>query len=210
VSQQVNLYRPAFRKQKRRFSATAMLQAAALALAGIGALYGYSYWQVRQLRAEVLRTDQQFAGLQKRLEEITRQFGERVQSKDLQNRVQRLQEQLAEKQRLQQLLQTAQFNTQGFADYFAAFARQHLPGVWITGLEITGAAEQLILTGRSTDPELVPRYLQRLSAESRLRGIEFRSFQMTRGAADAKDAPAAYVEFVARTADGAPPRAGSP
>lgn len=201
MSQQVNLYQPIFRKEKRKFSAVTMLQATALMVIGIGLMYGYTYWQVRQLRDNFSQADKQFVNLTKQLDEATRQFGERLQSKDLQAQVQKLQQQLTEKQNLQQVLQSAQFNTQGFSNYFIAFARQHIPEVWITGLDIVGAAEQLTLSGRSTNPELVPRYLQRLSAETRLSGIQFHSFQMTRVAADSKGGAPSYVEFVAKTAD---------
>lgn len=174
---------------------------------GIGLMYGYTYWQVRQLRADVSQTDKQLASLTKRLDETMSQFGERLQSKDLQTQIQKLQQRLVEKQNLQQVLQSAQFNTQGFSGYFIAFARQHIPEVWITSLDITGAAEQLTLSGRSTNPELVPRYLQRLSSETRLSGIEFQSFQMTRVAADGKSGTASYVEFMAKTATTAGPAA---
>ena len=207
MSQQVNLYQPIFRKQRRKFSATTMLQAAVLMVLGIGLMYGYTYWQVRQLRMDVAQTDKQLASLTKRLDETMSQFGERLQSKDLQAQVQKLQQQLVEKRNLQQVLQSAQFNTQGFSGYFIAFARQHIPEVWITGLDITGAAEQLTLSGRSTNPELVPRYLQRLSSETRLSGIEFQSFQMTRVAADGKSGTASYIEFMAKTATAAGPAA---
>lgn len=204
MSQQINLYQPIFRKQKRKFSAAAMLQATALIVVGAGLLYGYTFWQVRQLRAESVQTDKQFAALDKRLEDTVRQFSEQLQSKELQERIRRIEAQVAEKQRLQEVLGSAHFNTVGFSEYFIAFARQHTPGVWITSLEITGAAERLTLAGRSTNPELVPRYLQRLAAEKRLNGIEFRSFQMSRPGADGKGVPAAYVEFVARTGEGGP------
>ncbi len=199
MSQQVNLYQPVFRKQKRKFSAMAMLQATGIAILGIGLLYGYTVWQVRGLRAEVALTDKQLASLTKRLDETTRQFGERLQSKELQDQIQRMQRQLAEKQQLQKVLRSAQFNTQGFSDYFIAFARQHIPGVWITSLDITGAADQMTLAGRSANPELVPRYLQKLSTEKRMNGIEFQSFQMSRGG-DAKSPVGTYVEFMVKTA----------
>ncbi len=209
MSQQVNLYQPVFRKQKRKFSALAMLQATGIAVLGIGLLYGYTLWQVRGLRVEVANTDKQVASLTKRLDETTRQFGERLQSKELQDQIQRLQRQLVEKQQLQKVLRSAQFNTQGFSDYFIAFARQHIPGIWITSLDITGAADQLTLVGRSTNPELVPRYLQKLSAEKRLSGIEFESFQMSRGV-DTKGAVGSYVEFIAKTAPVAVVPKGTP
>lgn len=200
MTQQVNLYQPIFRKQKRKFSAMAMLQATALMVLGIGLMYGYTQWQVRQLRAEAAHVEKQLAGLTKRLDDITRQFGERLQSRELQARIQEVQTQLAEKQQLRVALSSAKYNTQGFSDYFIAFARQHLSGVWLTGLDITGAAEQMTLKGRSINPELVPRYLQRLSNEQRLSGIEFRTFQMSRPGADPKAPPALpYVEFIAAT-----------
>lgn len=203
MSQQVNLYQSIFRRKKQKLSAVAMLQMTTVMILGVGLLYGYTFWQVRQLRNEVAQMDKQLVAMTRQLDETTRQFSERLQSKDLQAQVQKLQAQVAEKQRLQQVLQSAQFNTQGFSDYFIAFARQHIPGVWITGLDIVGAAEQMTLVGRSTNPELVPRYLQKLSAEKRLDGIEFRSFQMTRGAVDGKSSTASYVEFTAKTADSA-------
>ncbi len=205
MSQQVNLYQPIFRKQKRKFSAMAMLQATVLMVLGVGLMYGYTQWQVRQLRAEVATTDKQLGSLTKRLDDITRQFGERLQSRELQARIQEVQGQLSEKQQLRVVLSSAKFNTQGFSDYFIAFARQHQAGVWLTGLDIIGAAEQMTLKGRSINPELVPRYLQRLSNEERLSGIEFRTFQMARAGADPK-APllVPYVEFVAATGASTP------
>jgi hypothetical protein len=72
--------------------------------------------------------------------------------------------------------------------------------VWLTGFDITGSAEQMTLAGRSTNPELVPRYMQKLSAEPTLSGIEFRVFQMNRPAPDAKDTDVHYVEFQIKTA----------
>lgn len=200
MSQQVNLYQPIFRKQKRKFSAMAMLQATALMILGVGLMYGYTYWQVRMLRGDLAQTEKQLTNLTKRLESITRQFGEKLQSKELQARILNVQTQIAEKQRLRNVLARSEFNIQGFADYFIAFARQREPGVWLTGLDISGAAAQLTLKGRSINPELVPRYLQRLSSEQRLNGIEFRTFQMSRGATDPKSPEAPpYVEFMVAT-----------
>ena len=63
MSQQVNLYQPIFRKERRKFSAMTMLQAMGIAVLGIGLLYGYTFWQVRQLRGEVAQTDKQLAAM---------------------------------------------------------------------------------------------------------------------------------------------------
>ncbi len=51
--QQINLYRPIFRKQEKKFSALAMLQAGGAIAVGIAIIYGLIWWQVRDLREEM-------------------------------------------------------------------------------------------------------------------------------------------------------------
>lgn len=211
MTQQVNLYQPIFRKQKRKFSAMAILQATAAMVLGIVALYGYTWWQVHELRNEAKHTDKQLATMTARLDDVTKQFGALLTSKPLQEQVAGLERRVAEKQKLQQALQGATLtNTQGFSDYFVAFARQHIPGLWLTSFSIVGATEQLTLQGRSMDPEIVPRYIQQLSAERRLGGIEFQSFQMSRPAPDPKAGPVPYVEFLVKTESAKSPSRATP
>ncbi|GMR04019.1 MAG: hypothetical protein BMS9Abin22_547 [Gammaproteobacteria bacterium] len=197
--QQVNLYQPIFRKQKKKFSAMAMLQASAAVVAGIVLLYAYTQWHVVQLKSELKQADKQLAAVNKRLESVTQKFGGRARGESLQDKIDRLERQIRGRQRIQEILRRGIFsNTEGFSSYFAAFARQHIPGVWLTGFDITGAAEEIRLQGRSTNPSSVPRYMQKLSAEESLSGIEFHVFQMTRPEVEGKRA--SYVEFLAKTA----------
>lgn len=200
MSQQVNLYQPIFRKEEKKFSTVAMLQAMGLVVAGVAAIYAYTWWQVGTLKSELKRAEQQHAAASKRLTDATEKFGRLRGGVTPDGEIARLEGEIVAKQRIQEILQRGIFsNTHGFSDYFVSFARQHTPGVWLTGFDITGAAEQMTLAGRSTNPELVPRYMQKLSAEKTLSGIEFRVFQMNRPAADAKEPDARYVEFLART-----------
>jgi Tfp pilus assembly protein PilN len=200
VSQQVNLYQPIFRKEEKKFSTVAMLQAMGLVVVGVVAIYAYTWWQVGTLKSELKRAEQQHTAASKRLADATEKFGQRPGRTSLDGEIARMESEIVAKQRIQEILQRGVFsNTHGFSDYFVSFARQHTPGVWLTGFDITGAAEQMTLTGRSTNPELVPRYMQKLSAEKTLSGIEFRVFQMNRPAADAKEPDARYVEFQVKT-----------
>ena len=201
MSQQVNLYQPLFRKEEKKFSTVAMLQGAGLVLVGVVAMYAYTQWQVGALRGELKQAEQKHVSVTKRLAEATEKSGARQPSQSLDGEIARLEQEIAAKEGIQQILQRGIFsNTRGFSEYFVAFARQHIAGVWLTGLDITGAAEQMTLAGRSTHPELVPRYMQKLSTEKTLAGIEFRVFQMNRPAPDdVKDSPARYVEFQAKT-----------
>ncbi|MBI3778345.1 MAG: PilN domain-containing protein [Gammaproteobacteria bacterium] len=200
MSQQINLYQPIFRKEEKKFSTVAMLQAMGLVVVGVVALYAYTWWQIGALKDDLKRAEQQHATAAKRLADATQKFGQRTGPSSLDTEITRLESEIVAKQRIQEILRSGIFsNTRGFSDYFVSFARQYTPGVWLTGFDITGAAEQMTLAGRSTNPELVPRYMQKLSAEKTLSGIEFRVFQMNRPAADAKEPDARYVEFQART-----------
>ncbi|WP_372524058.1 PilN domain-containing protein [Sulfuricaulis sp.] len=199
MSQQVNLYQPIFRKEEKKFSTVAMLQAMGLVVVGVVAIYAYTWWQVGTLKIELKRAEQQQAAASKRLADATEKFGQRPGRTSLDGEITHMESEIVAKQRIQEILQRGIFsNTRGFSDYFVSFARQYTPGVWLTGFDITGAAEQMTLAGRSTNPELVPRYMQKLSAEKTLSGIEFRVFQMNRPAA-AKEPDARYVEFQVKT-----------
>ena len=202
MSQQVNLYQPIFRKEEKKFSTVAMLQAMGLVVFGVVVIYAYTWWQVGALKSELKRAEQQHVAASKRLAEATEKFGQRAGKTSLDSEIARMEGEIVTKQRIQEILQRGIFsNTHGFSDYFVSFARQHTHGVWLTGFDITGAAEQMTLAGRSTNPELVPRYMQKLSAEKTLSGIEFRVFQMNRPAADPKEASVNYIEFQVKTAD---------
>lgn len=181
MSQQINLYRPIFRKQEKKFSALAMLQAGGLMLLGIVALYVVLVWQVHSTRKDLARAEKQHAEVSARLHEVTQKFGPKAPTQTLVDRVAKLEQDVAARQRIHLALKRDLFtNTRGYSDYFLAFSRQHVAGVWLTGFSITGAGEDMKLQGRTSDPVQVPRYVQRLAAESSLAGKEFQVFVLKR------------------------------
>ncbi len=200
MSQQINLYHPIFRKQKKTFSARAILNAALVLIAGIVLMYGYTSWRVYQLRAEISLSGQRQALANKRLQSVTRQFTRPSRDIVLEREVRRHEQLLAARNKIREILQQGIFtNTTGYSSYFIALARQYTRGVWLTEISITGAGEKMTLKGRSTLANRVPRYLQRLSREKTLSGIEFDVFQIARPEEEKKEIPVKYVEFVAKT-----------
>lgn len=201
MKQQINLYRPIFRKQEKKFSAAAMLQAGAAILAGVLVIFGLLVWQVRTMREEVRQADKQVAMASKRLDEAARRFGIAT-SRSLMDDVANLERQVAQRQQMLDVLTRGRLsNTSGYSEYFLAFARQHVPDVWITGVDIVGAGDDLRLQGRTTNPAQVPRYVQRLSAEQVLNGKEFQVFVLSRPPKKDAQAPEPpYVEFLFKTA----------
>lgn len=200
MNQQVNLYHPIFRRQEKKFSARAMLQASGVLIAGALLMYGFAWWQVGSFKRQLEQSERDLATATRQLEDLVRTFGIKPVDPRLEQEVHDLETRLAAADQIESVLGSDAFaRSVGYSNYFAAFARQALPGLWLTGVTITGAAEQLSLRGRSTAPELVPRYLQKLSAEKTLSGTRFQVFQVARAE---KPAPTGvhYVDFVVKTA----------
>lgn len=201
MSQQINLFQQVFRKEPKRFAASTLLFACAMVLVVIALIYGAGYWQTQRLRAELQQAQRQQVVLAERLEELSGKLGTRAKSAFLEKEIARLQALIAAKSRVKQILERGVFaNTQGYSEYLLALARQHVAGVWLTSFAIAGAGERLTIKGRTTVPERVPQYMQKLAGEQTLSGIVFQIFRMARPQEDAKKTAAPFVEFLATTA----------
>lgn len=201
MSQQINLFQSSFRKEAKSFSATAMLYACTVMLLGIAVVYALGYWQLRGLQTSVAQAEGQQTALAEQLQEVSRSFGARAKNQFLDNEIARLEALVTAKSQVKDILERGVFaNTEGYSDYLVAFARQHIVGVWLTGFVIAGAGERLTLEGRTTVPELVPQYMQKLADEQTLAGIEFQVFRMARSNDDTGKRSPAFIEFMATTA----------
>jgi len=194
VIQQVNLYQPMFRKRRRIFTATAMVQSVILAVIGFGVIYAYGAWQVRQLATEVgaLQRDRDLAAA--RLVTLQRQLPKRQPSKVLAGEVARLVVVLQGRRQLVESLSSRVTGSAGMSPYLAGLARQHVVGLWLTGLRVAKGGKELQVRGSALDPALVPRLVRRLSAESEFRGRKFRTFTIERPESDPK-----RVDFLLQT-----------
>ena len=207
MSQQVNLYHPIFRKQEKKFSARTMLQAGVFIMVAIVLMYAYGWVQVGYLRVQAGQIGDQYAQEVKRLQDASSRLAARKSDPQLEQEAQRLEARIAAVQHIREISKHDYFaGIDGYSKYFIAFSRQRLSGLWLTGFTITGAGEQLVLEGRTETPELVPQYLQKLSAEKLLAGTTFEIFHMTRPAGVGVQDPtdkgmAPYVDFVIKTSE---------
>lgn len=204
MSQEINLYHPIFRRHPRRFSARAMSYTALLALvlvAGLGGWQGYQLMALERVYEELGREE---AVLQQRLQAINAELAARKRGRNLASEVERLERLVAARVQVREALSEPVFaNTRGYSPQFQALARQHLPGLWITGLRITSTGKSMSLEGRAFKPALVPRYIGRLAREQSLRGLQFDQFTMTRPEDERGGARADYVVFRISSADNA-------
>jgi Tfp pilus assembly protein PilN len=202
MSQQINLFSPLFLKKKHYFSALTMAQALGAVLVGTAAIYAFELRQNATLEATAAATDKQIATQREQLLKLSKEFSalgaSRGLAEDLARTEQRLQQRLA---LLADLQSGAGANADGFARYLEALARQALPGLWLTSIEIGGPRGALLIRGRALDSQLLPTYIARLNQEPTFAGKPIGELQVNaRGDAAGTQAPAVgqpsrYVEF---------------
>jgi hypothetical protein len=199
VSQQINLYNPLLLKQKKIFSARTMAQALGLIALGLTVLYGYARYQVANLQTETEHAGKRHEAVQARLVRISQQFGPRQKSADLEASIKRIEAELLALAEVQAALkQGGLVSTSGFSPYLKALARQAVEGVWLTGFSVAGS--EMVISGRTLKPGLVPEYISRLSGEQVLKGRKFAMLEMRQPeAVAAKDGKSStvprYIEF---------------
>jgi hypothetical protein len=215
VSQQINLYNPVFLQQKKIFSSRTMAAALLLLVAGVAALSVYGNMRLKALQAAADAGAAQLTQKEARLASVKLDFAPRVKSAGVEAELAEVESQLASLREVSGVLARGELgNTQGYAEYFRAFARQHADGLWLTGVSILGAGTEIGVRGRALDAQRVPGYLNRLTLEPVMRGKAFGSLQINQGAPGGRlddagksvPAPAPYVEFSLQSApEGAKP-----
>jgi hypothetical protein len=206
MSQQINLFNPVFLKQKKYFSAVAMLQSLGVLIAGCALIAVYAQYQVSNLSQESASSNGQLLAMQNQLKQVMAQYGPKPKSQSLELQIQKTEEELNSIKRVFDTLQRGDIgNTDGYASYFRAFARQSMDGVWLTGLNLSGAGSEIGLQGRAVKPELLPTYINRLKTEEIMHGKSFGTLEMKapstapNNKAASRDAIApeapAYIEF---------------
>lgn len=201
MSQQINLFNPAFSKQRELFTALMLVQAlAALVLVMIG-VYGYQYRQVTLLDKQIKNGATSLTQEQARLVKMAAEHAPRQKDAALEKRVADMEQQLKGEEAVLEVLQSGSLgNTQGYSGYMRAFARQTVNGLWLTEFGIKGAGKEMFLGGRTLRPELVPAYIQRLNQETATQGRDFAALEIQRPKMEpaSKDKPLKvpnYLEF---------------
>lgn len=215
MSQQINLFNPVFLQQKKIFSSRTMASALLLLFVGVAALNAYGNMRLQALQREADAGAAQLVQKQARLASVNLEFAPRQKRAEVETELQEAERQLTALREVSGVLERGELgNTQGYAEYFRALARQHVDGLWLTGVSITGAGLDIGVRGRALDPQRVPGYLNRLTGEPILRGKAFGSLSISQGAPGSRldesgkgvAAPAPYVEFsLAAAPEGARP-----
>ena len=208
MSQQINLFNPAFRKQRLVVSTMTAVYCMAVTLFVLLGFQTYSHLQIKGLDEE-MRSSQKLAKLQRAYVDRVKGDSTRKPSSTLEAEIARLETELKlARESVDALRGGAIGNPQGFAEYLRAFSRQSLSGLWLTGFTIAGGGE-ISIRGRVIHAELVPNYIQRLNQEQVLQGRTFASLTLSTPKAapvaaekgKEQQAPPRYLEFSLTTAE---------
>jgi hypothetical protein len=190
VSQQINLFNPIFLKKKRIFGAVPMVQALVAILLGTLALAGYAQFRVGELARRAAAGKALVEQREARLVKVTAQFQPRQANPALAEQLARTELLLKSLREADAVLHNGRLgNTDGYAEYFRALARQNVGGLWLTGVSIVGAGHDIGVQGRAMQATLIPNYVARLNAEKIMRGKTFASLRIERSTLE--PAPAA-------------------
>ncbi|MFK3737996.1 PilN domain-containing protein [Massilia sp. TN1-12] len=215
MSQQINLFNPAFEQQKHLLSATGMVAAAGAAVLVLAVAGAVVHVRTADLQAEADAGAKRLEAAQQRLAAVSAEFAPRAADPLVATQLSEAEGQRAALQRVRGLIEHGDLgNTQGYAEYFRALARQHVEGLWLTGVRVKGAGLDLGVQGRALDPALVPGFLARLRNEPVMQGKPVGSLQIGQAAdlkavdKDGKETaqPAPYVEFSLQSAGAAEPK----
>jgi hypothetical protein len=180
MSQNINLFAPAFRKERRRLTLATVAQGLGITLAVLFAYQAYLQHLVGGLTTEVNAAEAVLKSQRGFMEKLKDKSAALKTSATLEEEIGRLEAELKLARESMEALKGGAFgNQQGFAEYLRAFSRQSVNGLWLTGFTIAGSGE-LEIRGRVLSPDLVPSYIQRLNREEVLAGRSFARLEMSR------------------------------
>jgi len=204
TNQQINLFQPIFRKERKLLSFRVLTQGCAAVLAVLVIIYGWSVQQTQQMKADLIQLKKQQIQLSTQLTEVSARLAGMKTDTAPQLALASLEQELAARQKVVVALTRVKDSyTRGISNYLESFSRQAPGGVWLTGFTVQAGGEGLVIHGSSLKAALVPTFLQQLSSESALSGTEFGLLQIQREEPNAR-----FVDFTVYTGT-EPPQAGT-
>jgi len=148
-----------------------MVQALGIIGLALAALCAYATFESRRAERTAQLQRDLLAAQRDQLVKLGAQLASQGINKELEAEVARAEVELKSRQRTLDALNAGELgNTAGFSDFFAAFGRQAMSGVWLTGFSIGNAGHELVISGRALHADLVPTYLRALNGEAMMRG----------------------------------------
>ncbi|MGD2111869.1 MAG: hypothetical protein PVI50_00675 [Gammaproteobacteria bacterium] len=181
--QQINLYQPVFRRQRKIFSAATLLSILFMATVLLLIVYAQARWTLHGLQRTTADLSLNIRQLDARLVALEASAANGAQGAagdDILHLRKRVDTRSALLEHIDRLTPDT---ADGFGEIFETLARQNVPGLWLTGVSVDQAGKTEI-RGATLDPKLVPRYLHLMTQQRRLATLASGTVNLTRHAPD--------------------------
>jgi hypothetical protein len=174
MEQQVNLYQPILRAEKRIFSARAIGGSLLTLGACLGGLHAFGAWRTGRIERSVAIIERQVAAETSLRDGVSAALRPSRSIVDLQAQALELIADIAARERALDLVNrdTASPAT-GFAARLEALGRRQIDGLWLRTIVVGSGDGLLALQGATVDRRLVPQYLAALAEERAFDGVRF-------------------------------------
>jgi len=181
MRQQVNLFQDVLRPVKVMWSAKQLVLIVSLFALMMMGLEAFGMFQIWNIKQDIVNSEQVLINKQQEIKFVEAKHPGPQEDKRLVLRVSQLDKEVRQKQQILGILSEGEYgNTHGFADHLQGLSKQHIDGIWLTRFTIDQGGKHLSLSGGSLEPELVPKFLQKLGSEASFSGKEFKSFVLSR------------------------------
>jgi len=196
MSQEINLYQPVKKRRELSFDGPLLLLGILVVVVAHIIYGGIIIGKHYILTAKAAELETQKITIMARRDEVSQQLLQYA-SMGVNEEIEKIEHLLANRKQIYEKLQANMFSTgSGYSGYFVAFARQHIPGLWLTDINLGHAGRELELSGQTTAAHLVPKYLEKLSGEALLAGTNLSDFQLNRPVEDEQtNTRADYIDF---------------
>jgi hypothetical protein len=174
VSQQINLYNTALLPKPDFFTGKPILISLSALCITLVFAYSWAAWLASRAVAREQLSSGRLAQTQADIARLSQEVSGRKPSAQLTAELESIDSLLAGRNEVISVLKSGVLgDTKGVSEYFRAFARQSVDGLWLTGFTVVGAGNDISIEGRALRADLVPIYIQRLGREESLRGHGF-------------------------------------
>ncbi len=181
MMQQINLYQPVFRRERKVFSAVAMLEVLAVIVVALLGVYAWQSVATHALQRQLNVYQQRQAVAQKHLSKLLLKLSSRKVSPILTAAISRAKRELEGRRTVLRVLSSQSHgNMQGFAAVLNALSHSVHAGIWLTRVNLSDGGTQLVLAGRITQGEKLPQYLNQLRHQSVVSGYRFTKLKIVR------------------------------
>ena len=179
MSQQINLLNPSLIKQKNFLNPNTIVITLGILLVLMTTYFSYAEKQLLEATAQRNKVAEQLITTQELLKQTTLLHTPHEMNKALSAQIAQLEEkETMQNQILKVVKQSSATPENGYAALMRAFAKQSLDGLWLTSVSIDSQTQQLNISGRTLQADLVPEYISRLGNEPALKGKLFSALNM--------------------------------